>query len=105
MISLRGLAARGLPSSSAFLLASSLDFLQGTFEKIHLHRLLGEHSLQLVDLLTVGRRVRAGPRGIFSRLDCLEFNAPLVQASPGHPQLFPHTAVIITASEAMHVHP
>src|SRR5258708_10446678 len=98
MISLRGLAARGLPSSSAFLLASSRDFLQGTFEKILLHRLLGEHSLELVDLLTVGRRLRAGPRGIFSRLDCLEFNAPLVQASPGHPQLLRQLVDIITGS-------
>jgi len=81
MTSLLAFGRRCHPASSVFLLASSLDFLQGTFEKIHLHRLLGEHSLQLVDLLTVGRRVRAGPRGIFSRLDCLEFNAPLVQAS------------------------
>jgi hypothetical protein len=37
--------------------------LQGTFEKIHFHRFLGEHSLQMVDLLTVGRRVRTRPRG------------------------------------------
>jgi hypothetical protein len=29
---------------------------QHAFEKTHLHRLLGEHSLQLVDLLAVGRR-------------------------------------------------
>src|SRR5258708_4278262 len=85
MTSLLAFGRRCHPASSVFLLASSLDFLQGTFEKIHLHRLLGEHSLQLVDLLTVGRRVRAGPRGIFSRLDCLEFNAPLVQASPVTP--------------------
>src|SRR6266550_7811051 len=87
MTSLLAFGRRCHPASSVFLLASSLDFLQGTFEKIHFHRLLGEHSLQLMDLLTVGRRVRAGPRGIFSRLDGLEFNAPLVQASPGHPQL------------------
>src|ERR1700680_3263834 len=77
MTSLLAFGRRCHPASSVFLLASSLDFLQGTFEKIHRHRLFGEHSLQLVDLLTVGRRVRAGPRGIFSRLDCLEFNAPL----------------------------
>jgi len=32
-------------------LASSLDFLQGTFEKIHLHRLLGQQPLQLPHLL------------------------------------------------------
>jgi hypothetical protein len=39
-------------------LASSLDFLQDTFEKIHLHRLLRQHPLQLPGLLTVGRFVR-----------------------------------------------
>src|SRR5205814_8911769 len=77
MTSLLAFGRRCHPASSVFLLASSLDFLQGTFEKIHFHRLFGEHSLQLVDLLTVGRRVRAGPCGIFCRLDCLEFNGPL----------------------------
>src|SRR5882672_525163 len=73
--------------------------------KILLHRLLGEHSLQLMDLLTVGRRGRAGSRGIFSRLDCLEFNAPLVQASPGRPQLLRQLVDIITASQAFNSHP
>jgi len=46
----------------------------------------------------VRRRVRAGPRGVFSRLDCLEFNAPLVQASPGHPQLLRQLLDIIISS-------
>jgi len=36
------------------LLASSLDFLQGTFEKIHFHGLFGQQSFQLMDLLSVG---------------------------------------------------
>src|SRR5258708_15974654 len=94
---------RCLPASSVFLLTSSLDFLQGTFEKIHLHRLLGEHSLQLVDLLTVGRRVRAGTRSIFSWFDCLEFNAPLLTSSPGHPQLLRQLVAIIRSSSTLNI--
>ena len=59
--------------------------------------MLAEKAME-VDLLPVGRLVRAGPRGIFSRLDCLEFNTPLVQASPGHPQLLRQLVDIIAGS-------
>jgi hypothetical protein len=38
-----------LETVSCFL-ASSLDFLQGTFEKIQLHRLLGQYALQIANL-------------------------------------------------------
>ena len=67
-------------------------------KQIHqLKRMLAEKAME-VDLLPVGRLVRAGPRGIFSRLDRFEFNAPLVQASPGHPQLLRQLIHIITGS-------
>jgi hypothetical protein len=59
MTSLLAFGRRCHLASYVFLLASSLDFLQGTFEKIHLHRLLGEHSLQLADLLKGGAKSRA----------------------------------------------
>src|SRR6266576_2471013 len=50
MTSLLAFGRRCHPASSVFLLASSLDFLQGTFEKIHFHRLLGELSLHFAAL-------------------------------------------------------
>jgi hypothetical protein len=42
-----------MPSRQSFLSAGvEPRFLQGTFEKIHLHCLVGQQPLQLVDLLT-----------------------------------------------------
>ena len=49
--SLPGFGRRCLLARPAAPLASSLDFLQGTFEKIHLHRLLAQQPLQLPNLL------------------------------------------------------
>ena len=49
MASLPGFGRRCLLASVAALLASSLDFLQGTFEKIHLQRLVNQHALQQSD--------------------------------------------------------
>src|SRR5215469_6958829 len=43
---LLGSARRSRLASFAALLASSLDFLQGTFEKIHFHGFLGQQLLQ-----------------------------------------------------------
>jgi hypothetical protein len=64
--------------------ASSLDFLQGTFEKICFENLLAEHTLKFADLfsqLSLARvRRRAGP--IF---DWLHLVAPLVQLSSMNP--------------------
>jgi len=42
-------------------LATSLDFLQGTFEKIHLQHLVGKHSLQVPNLLAELPDRRLGP--------------------------------------------
>src|SRR5207245_3213034 len=83
MTSLLGFGRRCHLASFASPLASSLDFLQGTFEKIHLHRLFCEQSLKLMNLLAVGRRVRSRTCRVFGRLDCLEFSAPLVETSKG----------------------
>src|SRR5467141_1863035 len=45
MASVLGCVRRCLPARAAAALASSLYFLQGTLQKIHLHRLLGEQPL------------------------------------------------------------
>src|SRR5262245_26375351 len=65
-------------------LASLLYFLQGTLQKIHLHGLLGQQPLQLVDLLAISRLMRVRPRPFFSWLKVIELGAPLVETSPGH---------------------
>src|SRR4029077_9974324 len=49
-----GFGRRCLLARAFFPLASSLDFLQGTFEKIHLQRLVRQQPLQLGDLLAGG---------------------------------------------------
>src|SRR6266446_5661671 len=46
-----GFGRRCLLARASFPLASSLDFLQGTFEKIYLHRLVRQQPLQLVHFL------------------------------------------------------
>jgi hypothetical protein len=51
MASLLGFRRRWLLATDTALLASSLYFLQGTFEKIQLQRLVNQHALQLVDFL------------------------------------------------------
>src|SRR5262245_53031305 len=47
-----GFGRRRLHARFCFALASSLDFLQGTSEKIHLQCLLSQHSLQFADFFT-----------------------------------------------------
>jgi hypothetical protein len=51
--SLLGFGRRCHLARIAALLASSLDFLQGTFEKIHFQGFLGQQTLQPVDLLPI----------------------------------------------------
>jgi hypothetical protein len=105
MTSLLGSGRRCHFASFASPLASSLDFLQGTLEKIHLHRLFGEQTLELMDLLSIRRRVRAGPRRIFSWFDCFEFSAPFVETSPGHSQFSRQLADIFAGLQALDGHP
>jgi hypothetical protein len=53
MTSLRGSGRRCHFARAAVALASSLDFLQGTFEKIHLQGLLCQKLLQAMDFFAV----------------------------------------------------
>jgi hypothetical protein len=66
--------------------ASSLDFLQGTFEKIHFHGLFGQQALQLLDFFSIRSRVRTKPGRFFSGIDCFELRAPPVKAPSPYTQ-------------------
>jgi hypothetical protein len=77
-----------------FLLAPSLGFLQGTFEKIHLHRLLLQQPLQLMDLLSVRRFMRVRPWRFFSWLEVIEFALPLVETPSAHSQSFARSPML-----------
>jgi hypothetical protein len=81
MTSFLGFDRRCHLASSTSPLASSLDFLRGTFEKIHLHGFFGDQPFELMDLPTAVRRMRAGPRRIFAGFDCFEFSAPLINSN------------------------
>src|SRR5216683_7681621 len=69
MTSLLGSGRRCHFARAAAALASSLDFLQGTSEKIHLQGLLCQKLLQAMDFLAVSRCVRVGPRRFLSWLN------------------------------------
>src|SRR6266849_9614322 len=86
MTSLLGSGRRCHLARAAVALASSLDFLQGTFEKIHLQGLLCQKLLQAMDFLAVSRCVRAGPRRFLSWFNHLQLPAPLVQAPRSYPE-------------------
>ena len=105
MTSLPGSGRRCHFARSAALLVSSLDFLQGTFEKIHFQRLFRQQLLQLVGLFAVGRFVRAGSSRLFSRLHQVEFRPPLVEASRGDPQLSRQRSDVLAVPHALHGHP
>src|ERR1700722_6409104 len=87
MASVLGFVRRCLPARAAAALASSLYFLQGTLQKIHLHRLLGEQALELKDFLSVGRRMGTRARCFFAWFSRFKLSAPLVEASSGYPEL------------------
>jgi hypothetical protein len=78
-------------------LASSLYFLQGTFEKIHLQRLVGHKSLQSVDLSA--QLTFAGVRRWWlAVLDRLQLIAPLVQQAPVYAEFLGERADVLAAS-------
>src|ERR1035438_6601460 len=60
MASVLGCVRRCLPARAAAALASSLYFLQGTLQKIHLHRLLGVALRKLNHVGVVFDAERAG---------------------------------------------
>src|SRR6266436_4337456 len=86
MTSLLGSGRRCHFARAAAALASSLDFLQGTSEKIHLQGLLCQKLLQAMDFLAVSRCVRAGPRRFLSWFNHLQLSAPLVEAPRSYPE-------------------
>src|SRR4029077_7833687 len=65
-------------ASLAALLASRLDLLQGTFEKIHLQDLLGQHQLESADLFPERRLSRIRWR-CPTAVQRLQFLAPPIQ--------------------------
>ena len=86
MTSILGSGRRRHLARAAVALASSLDFLQGTSEKIHLQGLLCQKLLQAMDFLAVSGCVRAGPRRFLSWLNHLQFSAPLIEAPRSYPE-------------------
>jgi hypothetical protein len=78
-----GFHRRRLLARDIALLASSLDFLQGTSEKIYLNRLVRQYPLQLTDFLTKCGFSRI-PRGRLSfslSIRWVHLIPPLVQQS------------------------
>jgi hypothetical protein len=57
----------------AALLASSVDFLQGTFEKIHFHGLLSQQSLELLNF-PMGNSMRVTEMLVPQYVTSLSFN-------------------------------
>ena len=104
MASLLGSVRRYHLARTAAALASSLDFLQGTFEKIHLQSLLCQELLQEMDFFAVSRCVRAGPRRFVSWLNALQLPAPLVEAPPPYPEFSCQRLDIFTGFHAFNGH-
>jgi len=100
MTSLLGSGRRCHFARAAAALASSLDFLQGTSEKIHLQGLLCQKLLQAMDFLAVSRCVRAGPRRFLSWLNHLQFSAPLIEAPRSYPEFSCQLTDIFTSLHA-----
>jgi hypothetical protein len=86
MTSLLGSGRRCHFARAAVALASSLDFLQGTFEKTHLHGLLCQKLLQAMDFFAVRRCVRAGSQSFFSWFNDLQLLASFVEAPRPYPE-------------------
>jgi hypothetical protein len=86
--SLLGFGRRCHLARVAALLASSLDFLQGTFEKIHFQSFLGQQTLQPMGLLSIRRFMGIRPWCSLSWLEVIELGLPLIEASSADSQLF-----------------
>src|ERR1700730_7246539 len=104
MTSLLGSGRRCHFARDAVALASSLDFLQGTFEKIHLQGLLCQKLLQAMDFLAVSRCVRAWPRRFLSWFNHLQLLAPLVQAPRPYAEFSRQLTDIFTSLHACDSH-
>jgi hypothetical protein len=84
-------------------LASSLDFLQGTFEKICFQRFIRHQPLQQADLLpqfTLSRVCRWS----FAVIDRLQLITPLVQQPPMHAELLGERDDVFAALQPLDRH-
>src|SRR5690606_33959896 len=101
--SLLGFGRRRLLARAAAAPTSSLDFLQGTFEKIRLQRLFRQHPLQLSDFrlqLSFLRRCRRSLPVVHR----LQLSLPPVQHGPMNPQLVGQLCDVCTGLQPLHGH-
>ena len=104
--SLLGFRRRCPLATDAALLASSLDFLQGTFEKIQFQRLVRQHPLQLADFLPERGLTRV-PRRRSSSLwpKGIQLIPPLVQKPPMYVKFLRQCHDVIAGLQSLHRHP
>src|SRR5262249_2487163 len=94
---------RRLRATAAFALASSFDFLQGTFEKIHLQCLVCQQSFQLAVLSPQPPLSATDPCRPLPRLQSLQ-PSPLVQQSPVNPEFPRQFCRVLAVIEPIHRH-
>ena len=99
-----GSGRRCPPATVAAPLASSLDFLQGTFEKIHLQHLLRQQALQLMDLLAQRRFLPGRQSRLRFRLRRTQLTMPQVQRSSTDPQFSGQRCHTLAALHPIHRH-
>src|SRR5580704_6775960 len=105
MASPLGFRRRRLLATDTALLASSLDFLQGTFEKIQLHRLVNQHPLQLVDFLTERGLARAPWWRHLAGVEGIKLISPLVQKPPMHTKFLRQFHDVVAGLQTLDSHP
>ena len=105
MASPLGFRRRRLLATDTALLASSLDFLQGTFEKIQLHRLVNQHPLQLVDFLTERGLARAPWWRHLAGVEGIKLISPLVQKPPMHTKFLRQFHDVVAGLQSLDCHP
>src|SRR4030095_16407049 len=99
-----GFGRRRLRARVSGLLASSLDFLQGTFEKIHLQRLVHQHPFELMQFSAKrGLRRTAGDR--LCTLDKRrELIPPFVEQSPMDAELLRQRHDVVARLQSLDGH-
>src|ERR1700678_1526206 len=103
--SVLGFARRCRLARSVALLASSLDFLQGTFEKIQFQRFLRQKPLQAVSLLAVGPFMCTRSHRLLTRFEQIQFGSPFVETSSSHAELLGQLTDVLTTLHASYRHP
>jgi hypothetical protein len=84
LTSLPGFGRRCLLATLCAPLASSLDFLQGTLEKIHFQRFVRQRPFQLAILLAEHEFTSIFPLLAIATIDPFQLIAPPIQQSPMH---------------------